>query len=131
MGLYVPSPQFSNSVIPALAAGISPRRAPIRTYAVDYAARTLCVYPRQPPARSDLHRRHFRPRAPRVTAQAGEGSSFTRRYQIDKLVWMEMHETMYEAIAREKQIKRWSKKRRRGMIDAFNPKWRDLYSDLA
>ena len=60
-----------------------------------------------------------------------EGSSFTRRYQIDKLVWMEMHETMYEAIAREKQIKRWSKKRRRGMIDAFNPKWRDLYSDLA
>ena len=61
----------------------------------------------------------------------GAGSSFTRRYQIDKLVWMEPHDSMSEAIAREKQIKRWSKARRRGLIDAFNPEWRDLYFDLA
>ena len=61
----------------------------------------------------------------------GEGSAFTKRYQIDKLVWMELHDTMDEAIAREKQIKRWSKERRRGMIDVFNPEWRDLYFDLA
>ena len=60
-----------------------------------------------------------------------EDSAFTRRYQIDKLVWMEFHETMDEAIAREKQIKRWSKERRRGLIDAFNPGWRDFYYDLA
>ena len=49
----------------------------------------------------------------------GEGSAFTRHYQIDKSVWMEAHETMDEAIAREKQIKRWSKARRRGLIDVF------------
>ena len=61
----------------------------------------------------------------------GEGSAFTKRYQIDSLVWMEPHATMDEAIAREKQIKRWSKEHRRGMIDAFNPEWRDLYFDLA
>ena len=61
----------------------------------------------------------------------GQGSAFTKRYQIDKLVWMEAHETMYEAIAREKQIKGWSKARRRGLIDEFNPEWRDLYLDLA
>ncbi|MDE2967723.1 MAG: GIY-YIG nuclease family protein [Chloroflexota bacterium] len=61
----------------------------------------------------------------------GEGSAFTKRYQIDKLVWMEAHDRMDEAIAREKQIKRWSKARRRGMIDEFNPEWRDLYLDLA
>ena len=61
----------------------------------------------------------------------GEGSAFTKRYQIDRLVWMEPHDTMDEAIAREKQIKRWSKERRRSMIDDFNPEWRDLYLDLA
>ena len=61
----------------------------------------------------------------------GEGSVFTRRYQIDKLVWMEPHETMDQTIAREKQIKCWSKARRRGLIDRFNPEWRDLYGDLA
>ena len=61
----------------------------------------------------------------------GEGSAFTKRYQIDKLVWMEMHDRMDEAIAREKQIKRWTKARRRGLIDEFNPEWRDLYLDLA
>ncbi|MDE2746576.1 MAG: GIY-YIG nuclease family protein [Chloroflexota bacterium] len=61
----------------------------------------------------------------------GEGSEFTRRYQIDKLVWMEPHDTMIEAIEREKQIKRWSKARRRGLIEVFNPEWCDLYPDLA
>ena len=61
----------------------------------------------------------------------GKGSAFTKRYQIDKLVWMEPHGSMAEAIAREKQVKRWSKARRRGMIDEFNPDWRDLYLDLA
>ncbi len=61
----------------------------------------------------------------------GEGSAFTRRYQINKLVWMEPHDRMDQAIAREKQIKRWTKARRRGMIDEFNPEWRDLYLDLA
>ena len=61
----------------------------------------------------------------------GVGSAFTKRYQIDKLVWMEPHDTMDDASEREKQIKRWSKARRRGMIDEFNPEWRDLYRDLA
>ncbi len=61
----------------------------------------------------------------------GAGSVFTRRYQIDKLVWMEPHDSMIEAIAREKQIKRWSKARRRALINTANPHWRDLYPDLA
>ncbi|MCY3734664.1 MAG: GIY-YIG nuclease family protein, partial [Chloroflexi bacterium] len=54
----------------------------------------------------------------------GEGSAFTRRYQINKLVWMEPHDRMDEAIAREPQIQRWTKARRRGMLDEFNPAWR-------
>ena len=29
------------------------------------------------------------------------------------------------------RIKRWSKARRHGLIDQFNPEWRDLYGDLA
>ena len=48
---------------------------------------------------SDLSRRVWQ-------HKRGQGSAFTRRYQIDKLVWMEPHKTMDQAIAREKQIKR-------------------------
>ena len=72
---------------------------------------------------SDLSRRVWQ-------HKQGKGSTFTKRYQINKLVWMEVHETMHDAIEREKQIKDWSKKRRRGLIDSFNPEWRDLYYDL-
>ena len=68
---------------------------------------------------------------PHGAIYAGVTSDLPRRYQIDKLVWMEPHETMDQAIAREKQHKRWSKARRRGLIGQFNPEWRDLYDDLA
>ena len=58
-------------------------------------------------------------------------SDLTRRVWQHKLVWMEPCETMDQAIAREKQIKCWSKTRQRVLIDQFNPEWRDLYGDLA
>ena len=56
---------------------------------------------------------------------------FTKKYNCKLLVWFEVHETMYEAIAREKQIKAGSRTKKLALIEALNPNWRDLYEDLA
>lgn len=61
----------------------------------------------------------------------GKGSAFTRRYRIRQLVWYEWHGQMEEAIAREKQIKAWSRKRKSDLIAEHNPTWNDLFDDLA
>jgi len=45
-------------------------------------------------------------------------------------VWYEMHATMLDAIAREKQIKGGSRKKKLALIEALNPAWRDLYEEL-
>jgi predicted GIY-YIG superfamily endonuclease len=56
---------------------------------------------------------------------------FTTRYDCTLLVWYEMHNEMLEAIAREKQIKAGSRRKKLEMIEAMNPEWRDLYRDIA
>ena len=51
---------------------------------------------------------------------------FTQRYGVHMLVWHEEHDTMASAIAREKQIKSWSRKRKIALIESANPLWNDL-----
>ena len=46
------------------------------------------------------------------------------------LVWYEVHETMIEAITREKQIKAGSRTKKLALIEALNPEWTDLYESL-
>ena len=60
---------------------------------------------------------------------SGEGDTFTHRYGLHKLVFMEYHSTMMGAIAREKQLKGWSRKRKENLIGSVNPLWHDLISD--
>jgi putative endonuclease len=55
---------------------------------------------------------------------------FTKRYQVHCLVYAEFHETMPEAISREKQIKKWRRAWKLELIERENPDWRDLYEDL-
>ena len=55
---------------------------------------------------------------------------FTKKYKVRTLVWFELHETMESAIRREKQLKKWNRAWKIRMIEANNPTWRDLYSDL-
>ena len=55
---------------------------------------------------------------------------FSARYACKRLVWYEQHEDMPGAIAREKQIKAGSRKKKLALVEAQNPKWRDLYEDL-
>ena len=55
---------------------------------------------------------------------------FTHRYGCKMLVWFEVHATMQDAIAREKQIKAGSRHKKIALVETSNPEWRDLYGDL-
>lgn len=57
-------------------------------------------------------------------------SGFTSRYNVTKLVYYEEYETMPEAIAREKQIKGGSRKKKIALINSKNPEWQDLYEEF-
>ena len=55
---------------------------------------------------------------------------FTKRYNIDKLVYFEFYADIRDAIAREKQIKAGSRKKKIELIESMNPEWRDLFDDI-
>ena len=56
---------------------------------------------------------------------------FTKKYGCKILVWYELHETMIDAITREKQIKAGSRAKKLALIEALNPEWKDLFETLA
>ena len=57
-------------------------------------------------------------------------SSFTARYNVDKLVYFEMTNDVESAINREKQIKSWNRKRKNKLIEEKNPGWLDIYESV-
>ena len=59
----------------------------------------------------------------------GMGSRFTSRYHFDRLVYFEQTTDVRDAIAREKQIKGWTRKRKIELIKSMNPTWSDLSAD--
>ena len=56
----------------------------------------------------------------------GPPTSFTRRYAVYGVVHVEWTSDINAAIAREKQIKRWSRSKKIALIEAENPDWLDL-----
>ena len=56
--------------------------------------------------------------------------SFTSRYNVENLVFYEVTTDIDSAIAREKQIKGWNRKRKEKLIEAKNPNWNDLYEQM-
>jgi putative endonuclease len=58
-------------------------------------------------------------------------AAFTKRYNVDKLVYYEETPDVNAAIAREKQIKAGSRRKKTALIDGMNPEWHDLYDSLA
>jgi len=52
--------------------------------------------------------------------------SFTKKYNIDKLIYVETFRDVTSAIAREKTIKGWLRKKKIELINAANPDWQDL-----
>ena len=57
-------------------------------------------------------------------------SSFSSRYNVENLVYFEVTTDIDAAIAREKQIKGWNRKRKEKLIEAKNPNWNDLYESI-
>ena len=56
-------------------------------------------------------------------------AGFSRQHGCKFLVWYELHDSMIEAITREKQIKAGSRAKKLALIESLNPNWKDLYGD--
>ena len=61
--------------------------------------------------------------------KSGEIEGFTKKYNINRLVYYEMFEHIGSAIAREKQVKAWTRAKRLALIKSMNPTWQDLAED--
>ena len=51
---------------------------------------------------------------------------FSKKFHIHKLVHFEIYSTAYDAIAREKQLKKWTREKKNSLIEKDNPEWIDL-----
>ena len=88
------------------------------------------IYSRQQKKRNIIYRRNKQ-----LTKKIWEHKQklvegFTKRYNINMLVYYEQTENIYSAIQREKQLKKWERKWKLNLIEKNNPQWRDLYSEL-
>ena len=70
--------------------------------------------------------------ASRVAEHKGgvDRKSFTARYNVNMLVYVEAFDYIGDAIAREKQIKKGPRRRKVQLIENINPEWRDLSRDI-
>jgi putative endonuclease len=55
---------------------------------------------------------------------------FTKKYNVDKLVYFEVFADAYYAISREKQIKGGPRRKKIDLINSMNEEWKDLYDEL-
>jgi len=55
---------------------------------------------------------------------------FTRKYGVDRLVYLEAFESILEARAREHALKRWRRAWKIALIEELNPDWRDLSNQI-
>lgn len=58
--------------------------------------------------------------------QRAEGSEFTRKYGLHKLVYMEEIRNPYAAIDRENQLNGWARSRCELLVAAVNPRWDEI-----
>ena len=55
---------------------------------------------------------------------------FTTKYRVHSLVYYEQFHNIADAIAREKQLKKWNRKWKLNLIEKVNPQWQDLYNQI-
>ncbi|MBN2738123.1 MAG: GIY-YIG nuclease family protein [Spirochaetales bacterium] len=71
---------------------------------------------------SDLQKRLFEHKTKAI-------QGFTAKYNLTKLVYFEQCENIKDAIFREKQLKRWLRKKKNELVNSVNPEWKDLSLD--
>jgi len=59
------------------------------------------------------------------------GGIFTKKYNVNKLVYYEVGDNVNAALAREKQIKGGSRKKKIDLVNSINPEWKDLFDEIA
>ena len=73
---------------------------------------------------NDLVRRVFQ-------HKSGLIEGFTKQYRVHKLVYFEQFEDVHAALEREKQLKKWSRTKKNGLVETANPEWKEiLLSDM-
>ena len=60
------------------------------------------------------------------TYELGQGSKFTKRYHLKKLIYVEVFDYIEDAILREKKLKNWHRDWKLSLIESVNPQWNDL-----
>jgi putative endonuclease len=60
----------------------------------------------------------------------GSGGIFTKKYNVNKLVYYEVGDNVHAALAREKQIKGGSRKKKIDLVNSVNPEWKDLFDEI-
>ena len=91
-------------------------KAERRYYVYIMASRLLSLYTGIP---DDVCRRA-------LEHKAGVFDGFTKGYKINRLVYCEVFKYVNNAIAREKEIKAWTRAKRLALIKSVNPTWQDL-----
>jgi putative endonuclease len=59
----------------------------------------------------------------------GAFEGFSKTYHCTRLVFFERHQYVLNALARERQLKRWSRTKKIALIEGLNPTWLDLSED--
>jgi putative endonuclease len=62
--------------------------------------------------------------------KSGSIEGFTKKYHVDRLVYLEETQNVEEALAREKQLKGWSRQKKTTLINSANPDWEDLAGSI-
>ncbi len=62
--------------------------------------------------------------------RTGATVGFTKTYGVHQLVYYELHQDMYSAITREKQLKTWNRTWKLRLIEEHNPQWNDLWDEI-
>ena len=57
--------------------------------------------------------------------------SFTDKYNVEYCMYYENLPTMFEALKREKEIKKWRRGKKVQLIESMNPEWKDFFDEIS
>ena len=63
--------------------------------------------------------------------KSGAAEIFTKRHDVNRLVYFECFDDIEQAIHREKRLKKWTRAWKISLIEKDNPNWIDLYPQIA
>lgn len=78
------------------------------------------------PFRHPIHRLHGKSSQTHLRTQIPSNGGFTNKYEVERLLYWGLFDDVHKAIAREKQLKGWSRVKKIALIESRNPHWVDL-----